>query len=45
MYMYILAKCEQFLFPTPIFEKSTKAIVHGFVKKRGFEVGNGIKPC
>ena len=33
-----------FLCQKAIFEKITKAIVHGFVKKRGFEVGNGIEP-
>ena len=27
----------------PIFKKITKAIVHGFVKKWGFEVGNEIE--
>ncbi len=29
---------------TPFFEKNTKVIVHGFVEKWGFEVGNGIEP-
>lgn len=29
---------------TPFFGKSTKAIVHGSLKKWGFEVGNGIDP-
>ncbi len=33
-----------FLFINLIFGKNTKAIVHGFVKKRSFEVGNGIEP-
>ncbi len=32
-----------FLYRNAIFGKNTKAIVHGFVKKWGFEVGNGIK--
>ena len=33
-----------FLFENAIFEKNTKAIVHGFVKKWGFGVGDGIEP-
>ena len=33
-----------FIFQNAIFEKNTKAIVHGFVKKWGFRVGDGIEP-
>ncbi len=36
--------CFNFLYQNAIFGKNTKVIVHGFVKKWGFEVGNGIEP-
>ncbi len=33
-----------FYVETSFFGKKTKVIVHGFVKKWGFQVGNGIEP-
>ncbi len=42
--MYILADNFNFLCRNVIFGENTKAIVHGFVKKWCFLVGNGIKP-